>query len=82
MLADIKASRIYDTTTLPVALREVRNLIRGGPPGGAEPIGRSRWPGGRPERVSRRLATAGHVHRAPNPARATTDNPSGTRPAP
>ena len=30
MLADIKASRIYDTTTLPVALREVRNLIRGG----------------------------------------------------
>jgi hypothetical protein len=39
MLADIKASRIYDTTTLPVALREVRNLIRGvvtpsGPLGG------------------------------------------------
>ena len=30
MLADIKASRVYDTTTLPVALREVRNLIRGG----------------------------------------------------
>jgi glutamate dehydrogenase len=30
MLADIKASRAYDTTTLPVALREVRNLIRGG----------------------------------------------------
>jgi glutamate dehydrogenase len=29
MLADIKASRAYDTTTLPVALREVRNLIRG-----------------------------------------------------
>ena len=28
MLADIKASRMYDTTTLPVALREVRNLIR------------------------------------------------------
>ena len=27
MLADIKASRGYDTTTLPVALREVRNLI-------------------------------------------------------
>ncbi len=40
MLADIKASRSYDTTTLPVALREVRNLIRGGaieggPPGAA-----------------------------------------------
>jgi glutamate dehydrogenase len=30
VLADIKASRVYDTTTLPVALREVRNLIRGG----------------------------------------------------
>ncbi len=27
MLADIRASRAYDTTTLPVALREVRNLI-------------------------------------------------------
>jgi glutamate dehydrogenase len=32
ILADIKASRIYDTTTMPVALREVRNLIRGGSP--------------------------------------------------
>jgi glutamate dehydrogenase len=32
MLADIKGSREYDTTTLPVALREVRNLIRGGAP--------------------------------------------------
>jgi glutamate dehydrogenase len=32
MLADIKASRSYDTTTLPVALREVRNLIRGSAP--------------------------------------------------
>jgi glutamate dehydrogenase len=30
MLDDIRASRTYDTTTLPVALREVRNLIRGG----------------------------------------------------
>jgi glutamate dehydrogenase len=30
MIADIKASQSYDTTTLPVALREVRNLIRGG----------------------------------------------------
>jgi len=29
MVADVKACRIYDTTTLPVALREVRNLIRG-----------------------------------------------------
>jgi glutamate dehydrogenase len=28
MLDDIRASRTYDTTTLPVALREVRNLIR------------------------------------------------------
>jgi glutamate dehydrogenase len=34
MLADIKASRVYDTTTLPVALREVRNLIRGSTPAG------------------------------------------------
>jgi glutamate dehydrogenase len=34
MLADIKASRSYDTTTLPVALREVRSLIRGGVTGG------------------------------------------------
>jgi glutamate dehydrogenase len=30
MLADIRASQSYDTTTLPVALREVRNLISGG----------------------------------------------------
>jgi glutamate dehydrogenase len=30
ILSDIKSSRNYDTTTLPVALREVRNLIRGG----------------------------------------------------
>jgi glutamate dehydrogenase len=28
MLADIRASGTYDTTTLPVALQEVRNLIR------------------------------------------------------
>jgi len=28
MISDIKASHSYDTTTLPVALREVRNLIR------------------------------------------------------
>ena len=45
MLADIKASRMYDTTTLPVALREVRNLIRGGTPGagriGAESVTRA-----------------------------------------
>jgi glutamate dehydrogenase len=34
MLSDIKASRSYDTTTLPVALREVRNLIRGSLTGG------------------------------------------------
>ncbi len=33
MLSDINASRVYDTTTLPVALREVRNLVgtRAGP---------------------------------------------------
>jgi glutamate dehydrogenase len=28
VLADIQSSRTYDTTTLPVALREVRNLVR------------------------------------------------------
>jgi glutamate dehydrogenase len=28
MLSDIQASRTYDTTTLPVALREIRNLVR------------------------------------------------------
>jgi glutamate dehydrogenase len=38
-LADIRASRTYDTTTLPVALREVRSLIRGGE---GEPSGGSR----------------------------------------
>jgi glutamate dehydrogenase len=34
-LSDIRASRTYDTTTLPVALREVRTLIRGGEGEGA-----------------------------------------------
>jgi glutamate dehydrogenase len=34
MLGDIAAARVYDTTTLPVALREIRNLIRGGVLGG------------------------------------------------
>jgi glutamate dehydrogenase len=29
MLSDLKSARLYDTTTLPVALREIRNLIRG-----------------------------------------------------
>ena len=29
MVADIRASRIYDMTTLPVALREIRSLLRG-----------------------------------------------------
>jgi len=29
-VADIRASRTYDTTTLPVALREVRRLIGDG----------------------------------------------------
>jgi glutamate dehydrogenase len=29
MLADVRASRIYDTTTLPVALREIRSLVHG-----------------------------------------------------
>ncbi len=29
MVADVRASRIYDMTTLPVALREIRSLLRG-----------------------------------------------------
>ena len=29
MVADIRASRVYDNTTLPVALREIRSLLRG-----------------------------------------------------
>jgi glutamate dehydrogenase len=37
VIADIKASRIHDTTTLPVALREVRHLIRGGSGGAPAP---------------------------------------------
>jgi glutamate dehydrogenase len=41
MLADIKASRAYDTTTLPVALREVRNLIRAGAVTGGAGVGES-----------------------------------------
>jgi NAD-specific glutamate dehydrogenase len=32
MVADVRASRVYDTTTLPVALREMRNLIRASGP--------------------------------------------------
>jgi len=36
MLDNIKASRTYNTTTLPVALREVRNLIRGSVRAGAQ----------------------------------------------
>jgi glutamate dehydrogenase len=35
ILSDINASRAYDTTTLPVALREVRNLIHADAGGGA-----------------------------------------------
>ncbi len=38
ILTDIRASRNYDTTTLPVALREVRNLIRGGVAAPDEPL--------------------------------------------
>jgi glutamate dehydrogenase len=36
ILDSIKASRTYNTTTLPVALREVRNLIRGTTRAGAQ----------------------------------------------
>ena len=38
ILADIKASRNYDTTTLPVDIREVRNLIRGSVGSAEEPL--------------------------------------------
>jgi glutamate dehydrogenase len=38
MVADIRASRIYDYTTLPVALREIRSLLRGASRTGA-PVG-------------------------------------------
>jgi glutamate dehydrogenase len=38
MVADIRASRIYDYTTLPVALREIRGLLRGTTRTGA-PVG-------------------------------------------
>jgi NAD-specific glutamate dehydrogenase len=38
MVADIRASRVYDNTTLPVALREIRGLLRGARRGGA-PVG-------------------------------------------
>ncbi|HEY6397484.1 MAG TPA: hypothetical protein VIX82_08535, partial [Solirubrobacteraceae bacterium] len=37
VLGDIKAARVYDTTTISVALREVRNLIRSGADVRADP---------------------------------------------
>jgi hypothetical protein len=40
ILSDINASRAYDTTTLPVALREVRNLIHADGGQGPGPNGR------------------------------------------
>ncbi|MGZ6725253.1 MAG: NAD-glutamate dehydrogenase domain-containing protein, partial [Solirubrobacteraceae bacterium] len=40
ILSDINASRAYDTTTLPVALREVRNLIHADAASGAVSNGR------------------------------------------
>jgi glutamate dehydrogenase len=39
MIGDVRASRSYDTTTLPVALREVRGLIRGGSMDGSQRSG-------------------------------------------
>ncbi len=38
MLSDINASRVYDTTTLPVALREARNLLGAGAVPGARGV--------------------------------------------
>jgi hypothetical protein len=35
-LADIRVGRTYDLTTLPVAVREVRNLLRAAAPAGSE----------------------------------------------
>jgi glutamate dehydrogenase len=36
-LADIRVGRVFDLTTLPVAVREVRNLIQASPQGGQTP---------------------------------------------
>ena len=50
MLSDINASRVYDTTTLPVALREVRSLIR---VAGAQPeVGGAHTNGGDPTQAA------------------------------
>ncbi len=51
ILADINASRAYDTTTLPVALREVRNLIHADGGVGGDGLRSQR---ARPGRVRRR----------------------------
>ncbi|MEA2196564.1 MAG: glutamate dehydrogenase, partial [Solirubrobacteraceae bacterium] len=40
MLVDIKGTRIFDLTTLPVALREVRNLLQDADGGGTDRSGR------------------------------------------
>ena len=60
MVAEIRASRIYDNTTLPVALREIRSLLRGTSRTGG-PSGRSRWPSRRQRSGARRRAAR---HRA------------------
>jgi glutamate dehydrogenase len=39
MVAEIRASRIYDNTTLPVALREIRALLRGTSRAGIQEVG-------------------------------------------
>jgi glutamate dehydrogenase len=39
-LADIRVGHVYDLTTLPVAVREVRNLIQAPAPAGAAALGR------------------------------------------
>jgi NAD-specific glutamate dehydrogenase len=34
MLAEIRSARVYDTTTLPVVMRELRNLVHSAPAAG------------------------------------------------
>ncbi len=56
ILSDIEASRTYDTTTLPVALRELRNLIRA-----TGPAGNGRAPAGlEPSATDTSDRVAGH----------------------
>ena len=84
MVADVRASRIYDMTTLPVALREIRGLLRGTDQvGRADGDGLARWPsssarGGAPAEVGHqqhgRVDQAGDEER-PRPGDQPACNP-------